>query len=86
MNEKELANEVKNQLVEAQEELSQKVKNYINCQCSREFQDNINFEKLKSECSKLGIHVDLASNIEYYKKQIVKKKFKDCYIFTIGTL
>lgn len=86
MNEKELANEVKNQLVEAHEELSQKVKDYVNCQCSREFQDNINFETLKLECSKLGIHVDVASNIEYYKKQIAKKKFKDCYIFTIGTL
>lgn len=84
MNEKQLALEIYNELLEFKNEVKNTKKNYIACECFRNFNDSISFQKLSEECKKLGFSCKIASSDKYYKKQIDKNLMQDCYLFTLN--
>ena len=83
MNEKQLAKEIKKELVEAENDFKNNVDDYICCDCFRTFNENISSEILFDECKKIGVFADFANNDNYYKRQIKLNKMNDCYIFRL---
>lgn len=80
MTERELAQDVYQQLNQDIDEFRTK-ENYISCQVLRNIDNSLNFERLKEECRKRNIIVQLAKENEFFKDQIKKKKMKDSWIF-----